>query len=80
MGTTMSTRLTEREIVRTDIQQIFHLTFNTLEQAKKDLFEEATTPEGHANPAEFLAKMAAAIEALNDNFEALRSRVLPIVG
>lgn len=75
----MTTRLTTRVLVRDEIQDLFQQSFNLIESVRGAVYELAGG-EVEADDPEFLARISTVVGRLANNYEILRSRVLPIVG
>jgi hypothetical protein len=65
--------------MREEVQEILHQTFNLLETARRAVHQEGDKllPQGEAV---FLEKLDHLVTLLNENYEQLRSRVLPMIG
>jgi hypothetical protein len=75
----MSTRVTEREIMRGEVQDLLHQTFNLIESARREVYEEASRPMPR-DEAIFVERLSELVGALGETYEQLRARVLPIIG
>ncbi len=75
----MSTRVTEREIMRGEVQELLHQTFNLLESARREVFTEASR-DVQREEEKFLERMGELVGLLGTTYEQLRARVLPIIG
>lgn len=75
----MSTRVTEREIMRGEVQELFHQTFNLLESARREVSDEETRAV-LTQETQFLERMDKLMGLLEETYEQLRARILPIIG
>ena len=78
-GSKVSTRVTSRELMRDEVQELLHETFNLLESVRRELSDESSRPL-QRHEAEFLERINTLVGLLSQTHELLRARVLPIIG
>jgi len=76
----MSSRLSTREIAREEVHDLFHAAFNITEQLRAELLTLATDGQPSPQASMLIQRIGDLVDKLEASEEAIRARVLPILG
>lgn len=66
-------------MMRGEVQELLHQTFNLIESARREVYDEASRPLQREQQI-FVERLSEIVGLLGETYEQLRSRVLPIIG